>query len=185
MKLFLLIAPWCLIQLSTHAQDFLWKTQTGRIQFRSDAPLEIIEAEADGLLGLIDPEARTFAFVIEIDKFEGFNSPLQRLHFNENYLESDRYPKATFKGRIIEKVDLTEDGTYIVRAKGLLNIHGVEQERIIKSEVSVKDEELKIQAFFSVRLDDHRITIPRIVQQKIAQNIQVRVNGIFQQVRKP
>ena len=159
------------------AENKLYKVNTGQLYFKSDAPLELIEAKSNQLKGVIDPQKMTFAFSIQNNSFEGFNSALQRIHFNENYLESDKYPKSTFSGKIIEQVDFTKDGEYVVRTKGKLTIHGVEQERIIKSNVTVKNGELNLKANFTVPLADHNITIPRIVYQKIAEEIYVEVKG--------
>lgn len=149
----------------------------GEIAFVSDAPLEIIRAESDQLRGLIDREKRTFAFTLPISTFEGFNSPLQRVHFNENYLESKIYPNATFAGKIIEDVDLTASGTYDVRVKGKLNIHGVERERIMRVQIVSDGEALHINGTFEVVLEEHNIRIPRIVYQKIAEVINVDVSA--------
>ena len=114
---------------------------------------------------------------MDVKTFEGFNSPLQREHFNENYMESKKYPKASFTGKIIEAIDFQKDGTYSIRAKGQLNIHGVEQERIIKSQLEVSGNKIKIQSTFSVPLSDHNITIPKIVYQKIAEEITITVDA--------
>lgn len=152
-------------------------TDEGTVYFKSDAPLEVIEAQSVKLRGLIDPASNSFAFSIPMRSFQGFNSPLQRDHFNENYLESKSYPNATFQGKIIEQEDLTKDGKYIVRAKGILLIHGVEQERIIRSEVSTEDGTMKIKAAFTVLLAEHDIRIPRIVHQKIAEEIKVEIEA--------
>lgn len=149
----------------------------GRIHFRSDAPLEIIEARSNRLRGVIDPATQQFAWTVEIKTFEGFNSPLQREHFNENYMESNKYANATFTGKIIEKINFEQDGSYPVRAKGKLLIHGLEQERIIKGTLEVKGRKLRIQAAFSVPLTDHNITVPKIVHQKIAEEIAVTVEA--------
>lgn len=149
----------------------------GRIHFRSDAPLEIIEARSNRLRGVIDPANQQFAWTVEINTFEGFNSPLQREHFNENYMETSKYPGSTFTGKIIEKINFEQDGSYPVRAKGKLLIHGVEQERIIKGTLEVKGQKLRIQATFTVPLTDHNITIPKIVHQKIAEEITVTVEA--------
>lgn len=151
----------------------------GKIYFRSDAPLEMIEAESSELKGAIDNENKTFAFSIAMASFEGFNSPLQREHFNENYMETAKYPKATFSGRIIESVDLSKDGSYEVRAKGKMNIHGIEQERIIKSNVVVKNGKISVSSDFTVLLEEHGISIPKIVYQKIAGEIKVNIQATF------
>lgn len=155
----------------------IFEFNDSQVAFTSDAPLELIEAQSTALRGLIDAGKRTFAFSIPIASFEGFNSPLQREHFKENYLESSQFSTATFLGKIIESVDLSEDGDYIIRAKGKLTIHGVERERIIKSTVTVANGELNIRSSFTVLLREHDIEIPRIVFQKIAEEIKVELVG--------
>ena len=147
--------------------------ENGNMHFKSDAPLELIEASSTALKGVFNPENGGFAFSVEIRSFQGFNSPLQREHFNENYLESKRFPKATFSGKIIEEVDFYSKGIHEVRAKGILDIHGLKQERIIKGKLSINQEGIGIEARFSVLLEDHQISIPRIVHQKIAKEIMV------------
>ena len=151
--------------------------QEGTVSFVSDAPLEYITAKSKALKGLIDINQRTFAFTIDISSFEGFNSPLQRVHFNENYMESNTYPTATFAGKFIEDVDLTQNGTYEVRVKGKLKIHGIEKERIIKGTVVVADHEMHLSSAFTVLLEDHNIRIPRVVFQKIAKVVTVEVEA--------
>jgi YceI-like domain len=158
----------------------LYQTTSGKISFRSDAPLEVIRASSGDLIGLLDIGKKNFAFKIDIHSFQGFNSPLQKEHFNENYMESDKYPTASFNGKIIEDVDLSVDGTYEVRAKGTLTIHNVPQERIIKSDVTVKKNVITINSDFTVLLSEHNIPIPKVVNQKLANEIKVEVNTILQ-----
>ncbi|MCB0619073.1 MAG: YceI family protein, partial [Saprospiraceae bacterium] len=167
-----------LVSGGLNAQE-LFKTGKSQVYFKSDAPLELIEATSGELKGVINVEDRSFAFSIPVRSFQGFNSPLQREHFNENYLESADYPNATFVGKVIEKVDLTQPGEYIVRAKGQLTIHGVEQERIIRSKVVSSNGRLTVTSFFTVLLAEHQITIPKIVYQKIAEVIQVHIEAEF------
>lgn len=174
------------ISLSMIAAIFGWKgselyrIKTGKIYFKSEAPLETIEAQTNRLIGLINPVSNEFAFSIQINSFEGFNNHLQRDHFNENYMESNKYAKATFVGRIIESIDFKKEGTYTVRAKGKLSIHGVTQERIIKSKLIIADDQLIVDAGFFVILKEHDIKIPKIVTQKIAKEIWVQVNAVFE-----
>lgn len=160
--------------------ELLYKSISGKVHFKSNAPLEIIEATSSKLKGVIDIEKRTFAFSIPIRSFEGFNSPLQKEHFNENYLESTKFPNATFSGKIIENVDLSIDGEYTVRAKGKLNIHGVEQERILKSNVVAKGNSFDLKSNFTVILEEHNISVPKIVYQKIAEEVEVDVEATFE-----
>ena len=123
---------------------------------------------------------KNFSFKIDMHSFQGFNSPLQREHFNENYMESDKYPDASFKGKIIEDVDLTADGSYELRAKGTLTIHNVPQERIIKSNVTVKKNIITVNSNFTVLLSAHNIPIPKVVNQKLANEIMVEVNTVLE-----
>ncbi|MEM7657536.1 MAG: YceI family protein, partial [Bacteroidota bacterium] len=148
--------------------SLIFVSESGRATFVSEAPLEIIEARSSDLKGLLDLRDGAFAFTIDLLSFDGFNSPLQREHFNENYLESTKFPKATFSGRIIEQIDLSQPGSYDIRAKGILDIHGVEQERIIRVNILSDPQEMKVNANFFVLLEDHNIRIPKVVYQKIA-----------------
>jgi polyisoprenoid-binding protein YceI len=155
----------------------LFEVRKGKIQFHSSAELELIKAESDQLKGLVDIGRKQFAFKVPMNSFKGFNSPLQQEHFNENYLETSSYPEASFSGKIIEDDDLGKDGTYTLRAKGNLTIHGVAQERIIKSTVNVSQGKIKINAAFTVQLADHGIKIPRIVSEKLSSEISVQIQA--------
>jgi hypothetical protein len=162
------------------AQPGIFMMTSGNIHFKSNAPLEVIEATSNELKGAINASEGTFAFTIDIKSFQGFNSPLQREHFNENYLESRKFPKASFTGKIIEKINFDQDGDYTIRAKGELNVHGIARERIIKSQVKVNNGRLYVTSGFTVLLDEHEIAIPKIVYQKIAEEIQVQVSAEFE-----
>ncbi len=158
----------------------LYQITNGKIYFKSDAPLEIIKASSNDLLGLLDIDKKNFSLKISIRSFQGFNSPLQKEHFNENYMESDKYPYASFSGKIIEDVDLTADGEYEVRAKGNLTIHNVQQERIIKADITVKQKLITVHSDFTVLLSEHNIPIPKVVYQKLANEIKVEVIAGFE-----
>jgi polyisoprenoid-binding protein YceI len=151
----------------------------GEINFASNAELELIKASSTQVQGLIDPSTHQFAFTVDIKSFKGFNSALQREHFNEKYMESEVYPKARFTGKIIEQIDFSQKGTYDVRAKGDLEIHGQKQTRIIKGKLTVRDDGLKLVASFAIPLADHNITIPNIVSQKIATEIIVDFDALM------
>jgi hypothetical protein len=155
----------------------VFRCETGMVHFKSEAALELIQAQSKKLRGAIDPSNNTFAWSVESSSFEGFNSPLQREHFHENYLESGKFPRVSFTGKIIEKIDFNTNGKYTVRAKGKLLVHGVEQERIIRSELEVLGGKIRVQSQFTVPLSDHNISIPKIVHQKIAEEIIVKIDA--------
>ena len=158
-----------------NAPNQLFSTGSGTITFTSDAPLELIQASSNKLNGWLNPDSKQFSFTIDIKTFKGFRIFMQQKHFNENYLESDKYPQASFEGKIIEDVDLHHDGLYSIRAKGNLSIHGVIQERIIKCNLIIKNKLVSIKANFIVLLANHNISIPKILDQKLASNIKVEV----------
>ena len=145
--------------------------------FTSNAELELIKATSRKVKGLIDPGTNEFAFTVDVKSFLGFNSALQREHFNEKYMESEKYPLASFSGKIIEPIDFSVDGIHDVRAKGQLNIHGQKQIRIIKSRVRIDNGVVYVQSQFFVPLSDHNISIPTIVSQKIATEIEVQLKA--------
>jgi polyisoprenoid-binding protein YceI len=151
----------------------------GKVKFTSEAPLESIEATSDKLKGAIDKSKNTFAFAVEIKSFKGFNSDLQREHFDENYIETDKFPTATFSGKFIESIDYATNGTYVVRAKGMFTLHGVQRERIIKGTITINNNSILINAVFNVRLEDHDIKVPKIVYEKIAEEIKIEFNVQF------
>lgn len=157
----------------------LLRIDRSSVAFISEAPQERIEASTGKTTGVMDLDQRTFAIQVPMRSLEGFNSPLQREHFNENYLLSEEYPFAVFQGRIIEEVDLSGNGEYRIRAKGGLTIRGVEKERIIACTVSVLDSEVTVTGSFPVVLNDHAIRVPKVVQQKLASTVEVSVDLHF------
>jgi polyisoprenoid-binding protein YceI len=158
----------------------VYEVRKGSISFHSEAPKELISARSANLQGLVDAGRKAFAFRIRMSSFQGFNSPLQREHFNENYMESAKFPEAVFTGKIIEDVDITRDGDYDVRAKGKLHIHGLDQERIIRAHITTRKGVVNISSDFTVTLADYDIKIPRVVYDKLAPEIKVSVNASLQ-----
>jgi len=165
-----------LVLSSFQTNPSIYVCRNGQVSFLSDAPLEMIKATTNSLSGAINLTDRSFSFLIPTKTFEGFNSNLQRTHFNEDYMESDIYPNTTFKGKIIEEVDLSVPGNYQIRAKGKMNIHGVENDRIVKCDLVVGGNKIIVKARFTVFLEDHNISIPSIVNQKIAEEIKLDVS---------
>lgn len=100
-------------------------------------------------------------------------------HFNENYLESDKYPYAEFKGKINEAPEFSKDGTYPVTVTGTLNIHGVEKTYTAKGTVTTQGSTITVASTFNVRVADHGIKIPSLVIQNVAEVVAVTVNAIY------
>ena len=101
-------------------------------------------------------------------------------HFNENYMESDHFKIAMFKGGIVEEVDYAINGEYAVTAKGILTIHGVSKNRLIKVKIIIKSGKIQLITNFDIKLADHNIDIPKVVTQKIAEAVDVKVSANFE-----
>lgn len=178
MKLSALFLPlYFFLPQAAICQEEIYEVTNGSIRFHSDAPQELIKAASNNLIGAVNLSKRTFLFKMNIASFSGFNSPLQKEHFNENYMESDLYPVAAYSGKIIEDVDISKDGDYYIRTKGKLNIHGVDKQRIIKCHIVCGKGIITMRSDFVVLLEDHKIKIPRIVSEKLSPEIHVSVNA--------
>jgi len=176
MKQFLILVFILICEL-TFSQ--LYQVDKSSVKFISDAPLELIQAESNKLTGLLNIDDRAFAFSLPMRSMQGFNSKLQQTHFNENYIETDKFPNAVFEGKIIEELDFTKPGKYKVRGKGKFSVHGAKQERIIRCTIEVKANQINIRSSFSVLLADHDIKIPSVVAQKITEEVEVQLNCVL------
>ena len=174
--LFLFIAA---IDAFPQAGNQIYLCRNGVVSFFSDAPLELIKAKNGSLSGVLNITDRSFSFQVPTKTFEGFNTSLQRVHFNEDYMETELFPYSTFKGKIIEEVDLSVPGEYKIRAKGKLVIHGVEIDRIMRCDLTVMTGKIDVNADFTILIADHNISIPSILNQKIATEIKVDVKLTF------
>lgn len=160
-------------------QRELYALKKSDVSFVSDAPMERITASNRSASGILDIKDRDFVVRIPMRTFVGFNSSLQQEHFYENYLETEVWPNALFEGRIIEAADLSAPGSYSVRAKGRFTLHGIARERIIPCDVVVTPDGLRVTGRFDVLLADHGIRIPRVVQQKLAALVNVKLDLLF------
>ncbi len=117
-------------------------------------------------------------FKVEIQSFQ-FKKSLMQEHFNEDYMESDKYPFAEFRGKLVSAPDLTKDGTYPVTVAGTLNIHNVPKEYQVPGSLIVRGGRVTATADFKVRLADHHIKIPRLLVKNIAEVVDVKVSAAY------
>ncbi|RYU90485.1 YceI family protein [Mucilaginibacter terrigena] len=144
----------------------------------SKAPIEDIEARTDKGTSVLNTATGELAFSVPIRSFK-FDKALMQEHFNENYMESDKYPQATFKGKLTDKVDVTKDGTYPVTASGVLEVHGVKQTRSIPGKLTVANGAISLTSEFTVACKDHKIEIPTLVFHNIAESIRIQVSAAY------
>jgi len=173
-KLLSILFLFALCQL-TSAQKYI--TKTGHIWFYSHTPMEEIEAHNRQVVSSLDASTGDLAFLLLIKSFE-FKRALMQEHFNENYMESDKLPKSSFKGKItnLKQIDFKKDGTYAAEVTGDLTIHGVTKTVTYKGTITVKGTAIKAEAKFTIVPQDYGIKIPSLVENKIAKEMQVTVD---------
>lgn len=167
--------------LGASAQKYM--TRTGKVTFFSTTPVENIEAVNNEAAAAVDAATGDVVFQVPIQSFK-FEKSLMQEHFNENYMESDKFPKAIFKGSIgKDAVNFAKDGNYPVTARGRLTIHGVTRDVVIPGTVTVKGGTLTTSSKFQVATADYGIKIPSLVESKIAKNIEVTISSILSSVK--
>jgi polyisoprenoid-binding protein YceI len=167
-----------LVLVCFHATAQYFSTSTGVVSFFSKTPIEDISATHKTASSIINTANNQIAVQIAIKQFT-FPNALMQEHFNENYMESEKYPQATFAGKINEKIDFTVLGVYPVTATGKLKMHGVEQDKTLKGTLEVTATGIILKADFEVALADYKIDIPKIVFAKIAEKIQVKIDFLY------
>lgn len=166
---------------AAQAQDRYF-TRTGAISFFSETPMENIEAHNYKVTSVWDASTGAVEFAALIKAFE-FEKALMQEHFNENYMESNTFPKATFKGTFsgVSADQLKKPGTYSVEVKGDLTMHGVTRAVTTTGTIVVDAEgQVKAESTFIVSPEDYDIEIPGMVRDKIAKEIQVNVRIDYQ-----
>ena len=153
-----------------------YKLVSSKVQFFSEAFLENIEAFTHKTMGVIDFTNNKFAFKIPNDSFT-FKKSLMQEHFNENYMESEKYPHSVFTGTIEGKYNLKKDGEYKVIVSGNLQIHAVTKKRTFAAIIKVLGEKTSITSSFKVPVADHKIKIPTVVSLNIAEIVEVKVSA--------
>ncbi|WP_348811369.1 YceI family protein [Flavobacterium maritimum] len=154
-------------------------TRTGKIKFEASVPsFEPVAAVNNSVSAILDESNGEFAALALIKAFK-FKVPLMEEHFNENYIESSKYPKATFKGKIInfDASKLTTSGKYDL--EGDLTIHGVTKKIKTKITLVLKDGKLYLTNSFTVKAQDFNIKIPSIVKSKVSEDVTVTVDFIL------
>jgi hypothetical protein len=173
MKLIFFVFFFAVVRPSVYAQ--LYSTRSGFIGFYSKTPLEDVRGENGQVYAVIDAGKKNLAFAALLKGFI-FPKELMQTHFNENYIESDKYPKATFSGAYAGDVQLDKDGVYKVAVKGSLMLHNVTRTIETPATLEVKAGHLLGVAEFKVKPEDFNIGIPSIVRDKIDKEITVKVN---------
>lgn len=159
-----------------HAQKYI--TKNGFISFYSETPIETIQAANNQVNAALDAETGAMVFKVLMKSFE-FPKALMQEHFNENYVESDKYPNSTFVGKVtnFKDIDFSREGTYDAMVEGELTIHNVTRKISEKGTFIVKSQDnVQGKCKFNVKVEDYDIRIPRAVVANIAETIEVTVD---------
>lgn len=174
-KILVILLLLTLMHSRINAQTYF--TKNGSISFFSKTSFQDIQADNNQAISVINIQTGAIQFSL---LNTGFHFPKAKMEedFNENYMESDKYPKSSFKGTItdISKVNFAKDGNYAVNIKGDLMIHGVTKNVTTQGTIIIKSGNISANAAFNVLVKDYKINIPTIVNNKIAESIRVTVN---------
>jgi polyisoprenoid-binding protein YceI len=168
--------------LSNAAVAQKYFTKNGNISFFSATDLENIKADNNQVMSVLNVATGELQFSVLVKSFH-FKKALMEEHFNENYLESDKFPKSTFKGAVadISKVNFSKDGSYPVTVSGDLSMHGVTQKITTAGNISISGGKITGTAVFKVALADYNISVPKVVENNISKTIEITINCLYDQ----
>ncbi len=176
MKKILFAGGLLLLTATTPAFAQKWGTRAGQVSFFSAAKMEDITATNKAVSAVVDAAAGTVAVSLDMRDFK-FRRSLMEEHFNENYVESEKYPKAEFRGAIenAETVKWTTDGVYPIGVKGSLTLHGITKPVTVPLTLIIKEGKAGVSGKFPLALVDYGVKIPTILTSKIAEVVAVNV----------
>lgn len=171
----IIIALFFASSVGVQAQKYF--TKTGHISFYSDTPIEKIEGHNKSSNCVLDVTTGKIEFGALIKGFQ-FEKALMQEHFNENYLESTKYPKAIFKGQIdnYKMIDVTKNGKINVKVSGKMTIHGITKDVTTDGIINVNKGKIDADATFNILVSDYNIAIPTLVKDQIAKSVKVKVD---------
>ena len=174
-KKFAIVSAICLLALTAQAQKYF--TRDGKVIFTSDAPMEKIEAENNKVAAVIDAESGAVEAAVLVKSFR-FEKALMEEHFNENYMESEKYPKAIFKGTFADpsKLELTQDGSFTLPFSGEVTIHGVTKPLEAEVDFSVSNGAINAKTAFDLAVEEFNIEIPKVVKDNVAKIVNVGID---------
>jgi hypothetical protein len=174
MKRTIILIALSFLFFASNAQKYM--TRNGYIGFYSHTAGEDVKGDNNQVASILDTSTGEFVFQVLIKSFH-FEKALMEEHFNENYMESEKFPKSTFKGKIINltSIDFSKSGNYDVTVEGDLNIHNVTNKITVKGNIEVISGGINANSKFNIVPEDYKINIPGVVRDNIAKNLEVTV----------
>lgn len=157
----------------------IYKATGAEIDFFSSAPIEDIHAVSKEGISVFNAETGEISFQVKIRSFQFRKAKMQE-HFNENFMESHKYPLASFKGKVKEDhLEQLIDGENRITITGILDVHGNKKQREIPAILKVENDKVQLRSRFNVACEDHDIEIPKILWKNIAEVVLVKVNANY------
>ncbi len=158
-----------------NAQD-IWFTRNGKISFHAGTSVEDIDGTNNDVASLINVKTGDIAFTVLVKSFH-FTRSLMEEHFNENYMESTKFPKSNFSGKISDpgKVNFSKDGTYPVNVEGDLTIHGISRKINAPATIKITGGKISAESTFKILMSDYKVEIPGVVADKISKEATIEV----------
>lgn len=175
-KLLVILGVLVLLTNTSFSQIYLCKN--GNISFFQETSVEDIEARSSRLLSILNTENNMIVYKVDMESFI-FEKSLMRDHFNENYVESGKYPTALFRGMINEKIDWSKDGEYNITSIGDMTMHGVSKRITEKGKLTIKNGEINITNYFTIKFTDYDVKIPSLLTKQLAESVEVSINCIY------
>ena len=182
MKRLLLTLGVLVIFISTSLSQNVTCTN-GSISFFQETSVEDIDGRSKNLASAINTNTNAIAYKVAMKSFV-FEKSLMQDHFNENYVESDKYPYATYIGKINEAIDWTKDGTYNITSTGTLTMHGVSKPITEKGILVIKGTSIIINNNFKIKFTDYNVEIPKLLLMQISDAVDVTVNCTYLSIKK-
>ena len=171
----------CFLTIGTtaiFAQKYM--TRTGKISFSATSPgsIEKIEGINNEVATILDAKSGALRFQVPIKSFK-FQRELMQEHFNEDYMESDKYPKSDFAGTItnLNDINFTKDGTYNAQVSGKLTIHNVTHDVNVPGAITVKGNTVMLKAKFTITLHDYNVEVAAAVADKVSKEAKLTIEG--------
>lgn len=179
-----IVGLFCIVTATSLTAQDKYFTKSGSIHFVSKGAIETIQAHHRGVTCVLDSKTGLIQFAVLMKGFE-FKKALMQEHFNENYVESDKYPKAEFRGQIVNNnhIDYSQDGVYNARVKGKLTLHGQTRDVEADGKITVKNGKLLANADFNILMSDYNISIPKLVKENMSNTVNINVNCTLQPLK--
>lgn len=179
----IIVLSFLLIFVGGFSQDKHY-TKSGKIAFFSKAPLENIEAINRSVTCVLDTKTGNIQFAVLMKGFE-FEKALMQEHFNENYVESSKYPKAEFRGQVSNNndIDYSKDGSYPATIRGNLTIHGHSKNVEAGGKIHIRNGKISANSEFNILVSDFKIAIPNLVKDKISNTVKIKVDLVLEPLK--